>query len=45
MLRHHLLPAANARVHRPVHALVVGHLRSRIGGRRNNRYAGKAGLP
>ena len=45
VLRHHLLLAGMARVHLPVHTRVVRHLRRRIGSRRNNRYAGKAGLP
>jgi len=45
VLLHHLLLAGKARVRLPVHTWVVRHLRRRIGSRRNNRYAGKAGLP
>jgi hypothetical protein len=45
VLRHHLLLAGIARVRPPVHTRVVRHLRCRVGSRRNNRYAGQAGLP
>jgi len=45
VLRHHLLLSGIARVRLAVHTRVVRHLRRRIGGRRNNRYTGKAGLP
>jgi hypothetical protein len=44
VLRHHLLLTGRPRIHLLVHSGMIRHLRHRISGRGENRYAGKAGL-